>query len=91
MIDTCMSRSDSHAFASCSSPCASQNGSRRHTAHTYIHRTSRAQPSASHRQPTMMASGKKEGGKFNPFRNKKKEVRQSKHNAFYDLSRMYPT
>ena len=87
MIDTCMSRSDSHAFASCSSPCASQNGSRRHLAHTHTHRMSR-QAAVSHRQPTVMASGKKESGNFNPFRNKKKEVSQLKHRASDDLSRI---
>ena len=75
MIDSSMSRLNSHASASCSTPCALHSGnSRRHSPRIYMQ--PRIQSSPCVRQTSMMASEGKEGRSFNPFRNKKKEVHE---------------
>ena len=75
MIDSSMSRLNSHASASCSTPCALHTGnSRRHSPRIYMQ--PRIQSSPCVRQTSMMASEGKEGRSFNPFRSKKKEVHE---------------
>ena len=80
-METCISRSNSHAFASCSSPCPAQLGFRTLTVNAHKRCMARQKVSAYQKQPTVMASDKKEGGNFNPFRNKKKEVSHLKYSV----------
>lgn len=81
-MDAGISRVESNAFASCSSPCSLHIGVRRQPSKSHIQFMARPRRSASRKQTSMMASGKQEGGNFNPFRNKKKEVNPHK---FVDL------
>ena len=75
MIDSSMSRLNSHASASCSTPCALHRGKgRKHSHRMYMQPRLQSPPCV--RQTSMMASEGKEGRSFNPFRNKKKEVHE---------------
>lgn len=81
MLEATMSRLDSHACASSSSTsCASKVVCRQQnfSIHTPALTAHRVRPASSRRQATMMASDKKDKN-FNPFRNKKKEVRVMTH------------